>query len=121
MPHPSQPPDRVLDLFVAEGVLEPLPGGRGTTWRAGDLALSPGGRPNARGTADAVYLMVRSAAPSRRLALDANNLILSRNDQTPEGELLRAVGRHLLQASAASDSAEWHAAVAEACVLASRC
>ncbi|HSF35383.1 MAG TPA: hypothetical protein VLA70_04670 [Nocardioides sp.] len=42
MPHPSQPPDRVLDLFVAEGVLEPLPGGRGTTWRAGDLALSPG-------------------------------------------------------------------------------
>jgi uncharacterized protein (TIGR02569 family) len=42
VPHPSQPPDRVLDLFVAEGVLEPLPGGRGTTWRAGDLALSPG-------------------------------------------------------------------------------
>lgn len=42
MPHPSQPPDHVLDLFVAEGVLEPLPGGRGTTWRAGDLALSPG-------------------------------------------------------------------------------
>jgi len=65
--------------------------------------------------------MVRSAAPSRRLALDANNLILSRNDQTPEGELLRAVGRHLLQASAASDSVEWHAAVAEVCALASRC
>ncbi|WP_299923364.1 hypothetical protein [uncultured Nocardioides sp.] len=38
----AAPPDRVLDLFVAEGVLEPLPGGRGTTWRAGDLALSPG-------------------------------------------------------------------------------
>ena len=36
------PPDRVLDLFAAEGVLERLPGGRGTTWRAGDLALSPG-------------------------------------------------------------------------------
>ncbi len=32
----------MLDLFVAEGVLELLPGGRGTTWRAGDLALSPG-------------------------------------------------------------------------------
>ena len=42
VPHPSQPPDHVLDLFAAEGVLEPLPGGRGTTWRAGDLALSPG-------------------------------------------------------------------------------
>ena len=42
MPRPGQPPDHVLDLFVAEGVLEPLPGGRGTTWRAGDLALSPG-------------------------------------------------------------------------------
>ena len=42
VPHPSQPPDRVLDLFAAEGVLEPLAGGRGTSWRAGDLALSPG-------------------------------------------------------------------------------
>lgn len=38
----ARPPDHVLDLFAAEGVLEPLPGGRGTTWRAGDLALSPG-------------------------------------------------------------------------------
>lgn len=45
MPHPGQPPDRVLDLFAAEGVLEPLPGGQGTTWRAGDLALSPGHGP----------------------------------------------------------------------------
>lgn len=42
MPRPGQPPDRVLDLFVADGVLEPLPGGRGTSWRAGDLVLSPG-------------------------------------------------------------------------------
>jgi uncharacterized protein (TIGR02569 family) len=38
----AAPPVHVLDLFAAEGVLEPLPGGRGTTWRAGDLALSPG-------------------------------------------------------------------------------
>ena len=42
MPHPSQPPDRVLDLFAAEGVLERLDGGRGTSWRAGDLVLKPG-------------------------------------------------------------------------------
>ncbi|MCF6379392.1 hypothetical protein L2K70_17410 [Nocardioides KLBMP 9356] len=42
MPHPSRPPDHVLDLFAAEGVLEPLEGGRGTSWRAGDLVLSPG-------------------------------------------------------------------------------
>jgi uncharacterized protein (TIGR02569 family) len=42
MPHPGQPPDRVLDLFVAEGVLERLDGGQGTSWRAGDLVLSPG-------------------------------------------------------------------------------
>ena len=38
----SRPPDHVLDLFAAEGLLEPLAGGRGTTWRAGDLVLSPG-------------------------------------------------------------------------------
>lgn len=42
MPHPSPPPDHVLDVFAAEGVLERLPGGRGTSWRAGDLVLSPG-------------------------------------------------------------------------------
>jgi hypothetical protein len=86
-----------------------------------DLALSPGGRPNARGTADVVFVMVRNSGPSRRVALEANNLILSRNDHTPEGELLRAVGRHLLQAGAAGDSAAWQAAVAEACALASHC
>lgn len=86
-----------------------------------DLALSPGGRPNARGTADAVYLMVRAAAPSRRLALSANNLILSRNDQSPEGELLRAVGRELLQAGTNGDTAAWRQAVDEACILANRC
>ncbi len=38
----ARPPDHVLDLFAAEGVLEPLEGGRGTSWRAGDLVLSPG-------------------------------------------------------------------------------
>ncbi|CUR61892.1 conserved hypothetical protein [metagenome] len=42
MPDPSPPPDRVLDLFAAEGVLERLDGGQGTSWRAGDLVLSPG-------------------------------------------------------------------------------
>ncbi|KQV72082.1 hypothetical protein ASC64_20915 [Nocardioides sp. Root122] len=41
-PDATQPPDRVLDLFAAEGVLERLEGGRGTGWRAGDLVLSPG-------------------------------------------------------------------------------
>ncbi|MDR7253994.1 uncharacterized protein (TIGR02569 family) [Nocardioides sp. BE266] len=42
MPDPTQPPDHVLDLFVAEGVLERLEGGQGTSWRAGDLVLKPG-------------------------------------------------------------------------------
>ena len=38
---PTPPPDHVLDLFVAEGVLEPLAGGQGTSVRAGDVVLSP--------------------------------------------------------------------------------
>lgn len=38
----SGPPDRVLDLFAAAGPVESLPGGRGTSVRAGDLVLSPG-------------------------------------------------------------------------------
>jgi curved DNA-binding protein CbpA len=86
-----------------------------------DLALSPNGRATPRGTADAVFMMVHGLPPSRRLALDANNLIISRNDQTPEGELLRAVGRHLLQAGSAQDAAAWQAAQAEVCALATRC
>ncbi|MCW2737560.1 hypothetical protein [Nocardioides sp.] len=45
-PDAPQPPDHVLDLFVAEGVLERLPGGQGTSWRAGDLVLSPGRDPS---------------------------------------------------------------------------
>ena len=32
----------MLDLFAAEGVLEPLAGGQGTSWRAGDLVLKSG-------------------------------------------------------------------------------
>ncbi len=36
------PPAHVLDLFVADGLLEPLAGGQGTSVRAGDLVLAPG-------------------------------------------------------------------------------
>ena len=39
---PALPPEHVRDLFVADGPLEPLAGGRGTSVRAGDLVLSPG-------------------------------------------------------------------------------
>lgn len=42
---PALPPDHVIDLFIADGVLEPLAGGRGTSVRAGDLVLSPGRDP----------------------------------------------------------------------------
>ncbi|MGA8257857.1 MAG: hypothetical protein WB767_14910 [Nocardioides sp.] len=36
------PPPRVLDLFVVPDVVEPIPGVRGGSVRAGDLVLSPG-------------------------------------------------------------------------------
>lgn len=39
---PQLPPAHVLDLFAADGLLEPLDGGQGTSVRAGDLVLSPG-------------------------------------------------------------------------------
>lgn len=39
---PAPPPTHVLDLFVADGVLEPLAGGQGASWRSGDLVLSSG-------------------------------------------------------------------------------
>jgi len=87
----------------------------------GDLALSAVGRPNTRSTADTVFLMLHGKPPSLELAQAANSLILSRRDQTPEGELLRAVGRHLIQAGRARDTEEWDMAVAEVCLLAGRC
>jgi len=86
-----------------------------------DLALSPGGRPTPRNTADAVFLMVHTSPPTPRLGQQAYNLIRSRTDDTPDSELLRAVGRHLLQAGNASDAAAWQAAIAEVCALATRC
>ena len=39
---PTLPPGHVIDLFIADGPLEPLAGGQGTSVRAGDLVLSPG-------------------------------------------------------------------------------
>jgi uncharacterized protein (TIGR02569 family) len=41
----SQPPPEVLDLFAVPDVVEPLPGGTSTSFRAGDLVLSPGRDP----------------------------------------------------------------------------
>ncbi|WP_134764858.1 aminoglycoside phosphotransferase [Nocardioides sp. 1609] len=38
----SSPPTEVLDLFAVPHVVEPLPGGSGSSVRAGDLVLSPG-------------------------------------------------------------------------------
>jgi hypothetical protein len=87
----------------------------------GDLALSAVGRPNTRSTADTVFLMLHGKQPSLELAQAANSLILSRRDQTPEGELLRAVGRHLIQAGRERDNDEWQLAIAEVCLLAGRC
>src|SRR5262249_27685002 len=87
-----------------------------------DVAMSSSiGRPVTRSTADVVWLMVHAYPPSLSLAQQANNLIVSRNDQSPDGELLRAVGRHLLQAGRSGDAQAWQAAVAELCTLASRC
>lgn len=39
------PPPEVLDLFAVPDVVEPLPGGTGSSYRAGDLVLSPGRDP----------------------------------------------------------------------------
>ena len=76
-----------------------------------DLALAPGGRVAPRNTADAVFILVHGEPPSQRLGQSAYNLIRSRTDDSPEGELLRAVGRHFLQAGQAGDAVAWQAAV----------
>jgi hypothetical protein len=105
-----------LLLYVIEAVQM---AGQPVRLSPSEPAISSFSRP--RSTADAVWLMVHAYPPSSSLAQQANNLIISRNDQTAEGELLRAVGRHLLQAGRSGDAQAWQAAVAEVCVLASRC
>jgi hypothetical protein len=86
-----------------------------------DVALLPNNRPTARGTADAVFMMVHGQPMSRELATRANNLILSRTDSTPESELLRADGRRLIRSASAGDAESWDAAVLDLCQLAARC
>jgi hypothetical protein len=92
--------------------------------RAGpaDLSLSLAvGRPTARGTAEAAYLIVSGQPPSRLLGQRAYNIVQNRADGSPEGELLRAAARRLVQAGAAADEQSWDEAVTELCLLADRC
>ncbi len=88
---------------------------------ATDLALGPTSRPNAEGTARAAFAIVAGQAPSRRTASAANQVIRNLVEGSPEAELVRAAGRRLLQAAAASDAEAWQQAVAELCVLAVYC
>jgi hypothetical protein len=96
----------------------------GRPLRAGpaDLALAvTGARPTPRGTAEAAFLMVRGQPASRALGQRAYNLVQSRADGSPEGELLRAAARQLVQAGTAADPQAWDDAVVELCLLAARC
>jgi hypothetical protein len=95
----------------------------GKPLRAGpaDLALAPVARPTARGTAEAAFLIVRGQPPSRLLGQRAYNLVQNRYDGSPEGELLRAAARRLVQAGSASDTDSWEQAVAELCLLSDHC
>jgi hypothetical protein len=86
-----------------------------------DLALGPVTRPTARGTAEAAFLVVHGQPPSRALGQRAYNIVQNRSDASPEGELLRAAARRLLQAGAAADEQAWDEAVTELCLLADRC
>jgi hypothetical protein len=86
-----------------------------------DLALGPISRPTARGTAEAAYLVVHGQPPSRLLGQRVYNIVQNRSDGSPEGELLRAAARRLVQAGAAADEAAWEQAVTELCLLADRC
>jgi hypothetical protein len=86
-----------------------------------DLVLLPNARPTARNAADAVFLLVHQQPPNREVAIQANNLIISRADPSPEGDTLRADGRRLLRAAQTNDSAAWAEVVTDLCRLAGRC
>jgi DnaJ domain len=96
--------------------------GRPTRPGPSDLALpSVVGRPTARGVAEAAFLVVNGQPPSRLLGQRAYNIVQNRSDASPEGELLRAAARRLVQAGAAADAQAWDQAVNELCLLADRC
>jgi hypothetical protein len=95
--------------------------GRPTRPGPADLALGPITRPTPRGTAEAAFLVVHGQPPSRLLGQRAYNIVQNRSDASPEGELLRAAARRLVQAGAAADEQAWEQAVNELCLLADRC
>jgi curved DNA-binding protein CbpA len=107
-----------LLLYVVDAVEV---AGRPTPAPPPDLAFTQ--RPHARteGTAQTAFFMVAGQPPNRGLAISANNEIRSALDSTPEGEMLRAVGRRLVQAGTTGDQQAWDSAVLDLCVLAKHC
>jgi curved DNA-binding protein CbpA len=107
-----------LLMYVADAVEV---AGRPTPAPPPDLAFTQ--RPHARteGTAQTAFFMVAGQPPNRSLAISANNEIRSALDSTPEGEMLRAVGRRLVQAGTTGDQQAWDSAVLDLCLLAKHC
>jgi hypothetical protein len=85
------------------------------------FAAPSGGRPTARGAADAVFVMVEAQPPSSELAMKAYNFVMARAGSTPDSERLRADAARLLRSAKSGDTAAWESTVADLCHLASRC
>jgi curved DNA-binding protein CbpA len=95
--------------------------GRPTPTPPPDLAFTDRARSRTEGTAQSAFFMVAGQPLSRGLAVSANNEIRSTLDASPQGEMLRAVGRRLVQAGTTGDQQSWDSAVLDLCVLAKHC
>ncbi len=95
--------------------------GRASRASASDLALAPLSRASAEGAARSAFVLVAGQKPNPQAAASANRAIRSYVDGPPEGEILRSIGRRLVQAAASDDVQAWSQAVSELCVMAGTC
>lgn len=86
-----------------------------------DLMLAQAAHPTTRGIALEAFAIVGGQPPSRGAGTAANRQIQSLIDPSPEGEMLRDIGRQLVASGANGDRDAWTQAVSELCVLAERC
>lgn len=83
--------------------------------------LGPSNRPTPENAARTAYLIVAGYPPDSQIARTANQVLQSLRDGSPEGEVLRAVGRSLVRAAAAADRAAWDEGVHVLCAISGQC
>lgn len=83
--------------------------------------LGPTTRPTAENAARTAYLIAAPHPPDAQIARTANRVLQTLRDGSPEGEVLRALGRRLVRAADEGDRRAWDEAVRVLCAMSGQC